>query len=188
MTTEGIHLTDDIVLRPTVPADAAAVARAYDRNRAHLGPWEPIRPDDFYTEAGQLSRLTQLDEQRRAGHIERWVFDRGDGEVYGNITLSNIELGIFLNARMGYWVDAALNGRGLATAAVSAVCDHAHRRWNLHRIEAGTNVENFASQRVLAKCGFEEIGLSRAHLFINGKWSDSKQFHRILHTDPVPTA
>ena len=57
--------------------------------------------------------------------------------------------------------------------------------WNIHRVEAGTNVDNAASQRVLAKCGFEEIGLSRAHLYVNGKWSDSKQFHRILHTDPV---
>jgi ribosomal-protein-alanine N-acetyltransferase len=87
---------------------------------------------------------------------------------------------------MGYWVDASLNGRGLATAAVSGVCEYGHRRWNLHRIEAGTNVENHASQRVLAKCGFQEIGVSRSHLFINGKWSDSKQFYRILHTDPVP--
>ena len=82
-------------------------------------------------------------------------------------------------------MDVTLGGRGLATAAVNAVCEHARRRWNLHRVEAGTNVENVASQRVLAKCGFEEIGLSRAHLFINGRWSDSRQFHRILHTDPL---
>ena len=186
MTTEVIRLTDDIVLRPVRLDDAAVFARAYDRNRAHLEPWEPIRPENFYTEAGQRSQLEQFAEARRQGRVERWVFDNGDGEIYGSITLSNIELGIFLNARMGYWVDASLNGRGLATAAVSGVCEYARRRWNLHRIEAGTNVENHASQRVLVKCGFEEIGLSRSHLFINGKWSDSKQFHRILHTDPVP--
>ena len=185
MTSEGIRLSDDVLLRPVRLADAAALARAYTRNFAHLEPWEPIRPEDFYTEAGQLSRLSKFDEERAAGRVERWMFDRGDGEVYGSITLSGIELGIFLNARMGYWVDAALVGRGLATAAVNAVCDHAREQWNLHRIEAGTNVENTASQRVLAKCGFEEIGLSRAHLFINGKWSDSRQFYRILHTDPV---
>ncbi|NUP45814.1 MAG: GNAT family N-acetyltransferase [Catenulispora sp.] len=161
------------------------MARAFVRNRAHLAPWDPIRPDDFYTEAGQRTRLEQVDAQRRTGVIERWVFDRGDGEVYGHITLNGIELGVYLNARLGYWVDAALNGRGLATAAVSGVCDHARRQWNIHRVEASTNVENFASQRVLGKCGFEEIGLSRAHLFINGKWTDSKLFHRILHTDPI---
>jgi ribosomal-protein-alanine N-acetyltransferase len=177
-----------MLLRPIGPADAAALARAYDRNRAHLGPWEPIRGDDFYTEQDQLSRLKLLDEQRREGRTERWTFDGGDGEVYGTITLSNIELGSFLNARLGYWVDAALNGRGLATAAVSAVCDHARHRWNLHRVEASTNVENVASQRVLAKCGFEEIGLSRAHLYADGRWADSRQFYRILHTDPLPAS
>jgi len=180
-----MSLDDDIVLRPIALSDAAAVARAYERNRAHLGPWEPIRPADFFTEQGQLSRLKQFDAARAQGHTERWVFDRGDGEVYGSVTLSNIELGIFLNARLGYWVDASLNGRGLATAAVRAICDLARQRWNIHRIEAGTNVENAASQRVLLKCGFEEIGLSRNHLFINGKWADSKQFYRILHTEPV---
>lgn len=186
MSTGEIRLTDDVVLRPVQPADAAAYARAYTRNSAHLESWEPIRPDDFYTEAGQLSRLKRFDEDRREGRTERWTFDLGDGEVYGSITLGAIELGIFLNARMGYWLDASLNGRGLTSAGVNAVCDTARQRWNLHRIEAGTNVDNIASQRVLAKCGFEEIGLSRAHLYINGRWSDSKQFHRILHTDDVP--
>ena len=185
MTTEEIRLSDDVLLRPVRLTDAAAYARAYGRNRAHLEPWEPIRPDDFYTEQGQYWRLKKFDEDRAAGQVQRWAFDRGDAEVYGSITLSNIELGVFLNARMGYWVDAALIGRGLATAAVNAVCDQALERWNLHRVEAGTNVDNVASQRVLAKCGFEEIGLSRAHLYINGKWSDSRQFHRILHTDPL---
>jgi [ribosomal protein S5]-alanine N-acetyltransferase len=185
MTSEEIRLSGGVVLRPVQVSDAAAYARAYKRNFAHLEPWEPIRPDEFYTEAGQRRRLEKLDEERAAGRVQRWAFDRGDDQVHGSITLSGIELGIFLNARMGYWLDAALTGRGLATAAVNAVCDHALRTWNLHRIEAGTNVDNAASQRVLAKCGFEEIGLSRAHLYINGRWADSKQFHRILHTDPV---
>jgi ribosomal-protein-alanine N-acetyltransferase len=185
MTTEEIRLSEDVVLRPVQLADAAAYARAYARNFSHLEPWEPIRPDDFYTEPGQYVRLKQFEEDRQQGRTQRWAFDRGDGEVYGSITLMNIERGIFLNARMGYWVDAELNGRGLATAAVNAVCDYARQRWNLHRVEAGTNVENAASQRVLAKCGFEEIGVSRAHLFIHGRWADSKQFYRILHTDPI---
>jgi ribosomal-protein-alanine N-acetyltransferase len=185
MISAEIRLSDDVVLRPLHLPDAAALARAYQRNFTHLEPWEPIRPDEFYTEQGQRRRLEQLEVERAAGRVERWTFDRGDGEVYGSLTLSGIELGIFLNARMGYWVDVALNGRGLATAAVNAVCDYAHKRWNIHRVEAGTNVENAASQRVLAKCGFEEIGLSRTHLYINGQWRDSKQFYRILHTDPV---
>ncbi|MEY9861872.1 ribosomal-protein-alanine N-acetyltransferase [Catenulispora sp. GAS73] len=185
MTTGEIRLSEDVLLRPMRLTDAAALARAFDRNRAHLAKWDPIRPDDFYTEPGQYSRLKKLDQDRGAGHIERWTFDRGDGEVYGSLTLSNIELGIFLNARMGYWVDVELVGRGLATAAVNGVCDYARERWNLHRIEAGTNVENVASQRVLAKCGFEEIGLSRSHLYVNGRWADSKQFYRILHTDSL---
>lgn len=185
MTSGEIRLSEDVLLRPVRLTDAAAFARAYERNRDHLERWEPIRPDDFYTEQGQYWRLKKFDEERAAGRVERWTLDRGDAEVYGSLTLSNIELGIFLNARMGYWVDVALNGRGLATASVNAVCDHALERWNIHRVEAGTNVDNVASQRVLAKCGFEEIGLSRAHLFINGAWSDSRQFYRILHTNPV---
>ena len=132
-------MIEQVVLRPVRLADAEPLAELYASERSFLAPYDPIRPDEFYTEAGQHRRLKKFDEERAAGRVQRWAIDRGDDEVYGSITLSGIELGIFLNARMGYWVDVELIGRGLATAAVNGVCDYARQTWNIHRVEAGTD-------------------------------------------------
>jgi ribosomal-protein-alanine N-acetyltransferase len=49
----------------------------------------------------------------------------------------------------------------------------------LHRLEAGTLPDNFASQRVLEKNGFERFGLARRFLLIAGEWRDHVLFERI---------
>ncbi len=185
MMTMAVPLTDDIVLRPIAEDDAAALARAYVRNREHIAPYEPIRPEAFYTEAWHAERFPAFAEDRAAGRMERWLLVDGDDEVYGSVTMSGIEYGPFRNARLGYWVDGSLGGRGLATRSVSAVCDYARDGLRLHRIEAGTLVDNVRSQRVLLKCGFEQIGMSPKHLNIWGEWRDHNLYHRILHTDPI---
>jgi ribosomal-protein-alanine N-acetyltransferase len=183
MNSDPHRLADDILLRPIVATDVPAMARAYDRNRGHLAPWDPLREEEFFTEAWQTAGFRQLDSARREGRGERWVLIAPDGEIFGSVALSAIELGPFRNARLGYWVDGGLAGRGLMTAAVGRVCEIAAGQLGLHRLEAGTLVENAASQRVLAKCGFEEFGLARAYLHINGAWRDHRMFQRILSDD-----
>lgn len=72
-------------------------------------------------------------------------------------------------------------GRGLATAAVTQACAAADTELGLHRVEAGTLLDNVPSQRVLAKCGFEEFGVAPSYLYINGAWRDHRLFQRILN-------
>jgi [ribosomal protein S5]-alanine N-acetyltransferase len=50
----------------------------------------------------------------------------------------------------------------------------------LHRLEAGTQVENIASRRVLEKNGFELIGIARRYLLIAGEWRDHLLFQRTI--------
>ena len=51
--------------------------------------------------------------------------------------------------------------------------------WGLHRLEAGTLVDNVASQRVLRRNGFEQFGLAPRYLHINGEWRDHVLFQRL---------
>ncbi|MBX9424941.1 MULTISPECIES: GNAT family N-acetyltransferase [Streptomyces] len=168
---------DALRIRPAVPGDAAALARALLRNRDHMKPWEPRRPERYYTTEGQAERL-------RDGGV-RWL--GVDGElIVGAVTLSGIVLGPFRSASMGYWVDRDRTGRGLATALVEEACRGAREELGLHRIQAGTVLRNHASQRVLAKSGFERIGTAPRYLHIDGAWRDHHLFQRILHDDPPP--
>lgn len=117
-----------------------------------------------------------------------WVLADAEDRVVGGFNLNAIVLGPLRSAVLGYWVDVELAGRGLATAAVRTICDLARSELRLHRIEAGTVLHNAASQRVLAKCGFEEYGVAPRYLHIDGEWRDHRLFQRILHDGPVTGA
>ncbi|MFI8005361.1 GNAT family N-acetyltransferase [Streptomyces sp. NPDC086010] len=177
-------LADGVHLRPTALDDAESFAEALTRSRAYMRRWEPVRPDSFYTPEGQAQRLTGLLADRDAGRAMSWVLAGEDDRVIGSMTLASIERGPFRNARLGYWIDVGHAGRGLATTAVTRVCELARDGLGLHRIAAGTVLDNVASQRVLAKCGFELYGTAPRYLHINGAWQDHRMFQRILHDGP----
>jgi ribosomal-protein-alanine N-acetyltransferase len=172
-------LSDDVVLRDVTIDDAAALADAYTRNRAHLEHWEPARPDDFFTEAAQKRVVDHQLEQATAGRGVFLVLVRGD-EIVGRLNLADIVRGAFQSGNLGYWVDASLAGRGLMTRAVLAVVDHARDGLRLHRLQAGTLPHNVASQTVLTRAGFERFGYAPRYMHIAGEWRDHVLYQRIL--------
>ncbi|WP_125610986.1 GNAT family N-acetyltransferase [Specibacter cremeus] len=175
-------LDDGIAIRFTKPDDDEALAAAYRRNREHLRPWEPIRPDAFYTAAGQRPVLERFHAERTAGTGYYWVLTDAE-RVVGRISLTDVVRGVFLNGHLGYWIDKEWQGRGLATAAVNFVADHARGELSLHRLQAGVLPHNAASRAVLTKCGFARFGRTPEYLRINGRWQDHDLFARILFRD-----
>jgi [ribosomal protein S5]-alanine N-acetyltransferase len=159
------------VIRPFTADDAGELAALLVENRGFLAPFEPDRGEGFYTLEGQLERLEREDKH---------AFAILDGEqIAGTVTLSNLVRGPHESANLGYWVAERLNGRGLATKAVGELLPIAFGQLGLHRLEAGTLVDNHASRRVLEKNGFEEIGIARGYLHIGGEWRDHMLFQRI---------
>ncbi|MGW5848398.1 GNAT family N-acetyltransferase [Streptomyces sp. NPDC055254] len=174
-------------MREPALGDAAGLADVLTRNRAFMAPYEPARPADFYTERGQRDRIEGVLGERDAGRMVPYVLvEAATGLPIGAINLGSIVLGPLCSGGVGYWVDRAWNGKGLATAAVEEVCRVARDELGLHRVEAGTRVDNLASQRVLAKAGFEPYGVAPRYLHINGAWRDHRLFQRLLHDDPPP--
>lgn len=168
-----------IVLRRIRLDDAAALLGAYERNRDHLAPWEPHRPAEFFTEAGQTADIAQRLAMAAAGDGYALALMDGD-RVVGRFTLAGIVRGPFQNAGLGYWVDADYTGLGLASVTVRAIVAAARDELGLHRIEASTLVHNVASQRVLLAAGFERIGMAPLYLRIAGRWQDHALFQVIL--------
>lgn len=188
MINDNHRLDAEIRLRPVTVADAASLAESLARSRTHMQPWEPIRPDAFYTEQGQRERQAALLADRDAGRAMPWVLADAEDRAVGGFNLNAIVLGPFRSATLGYWVDVAYAGRGLATAAVRRICELARDELRLHRIEAATMLDNTASQRVLGKCGFEEFGVAPRYLHIAGAWRDHRIFQRVLHDGPMTGA
>jgi [ribosomal protein S5]-alanine N-acetyltransferase len=162
------------LIRPIRRVDCAELAALYLVNRDFLAPFEPARPPEFFTADGQRDRLQrQLDGETHPFAI------LDDGAIAGTINLFGIVRESLQSGVIGYWVDGARNGRGLATRAVGEMLAYAFEELDLHRIEAATLVDNVPSQRVLEKNGFERIGLARRYLRIDDEWRDFLLFQRL---------
>ncbi|MFD3541244.1 GNAT family N-acetyltransferase [Streptomyces sp. NPDC058662] len=180
-------MPDGVQMRGLALGDAAGLAEALVRNREFMAPYEPARPGAFYTERGQRERIAGVLGERDAGRTVPYVLvAAATGTPVGTINLGSIVRGPLCSGGVGYWVDRAWNGKGLATAAVEEVCRVAREELGLHRVEAGTLLDNLASQRVLAKAGFEPYGVAPRYLHINGAWRDHRLFQRLLHDEPPP--
>jgi ribosomal-protein-alanine N-acetyltransferase len=152
--------------------DAPVLADLVRTNRDFLAPWEPVRGEEYFTEAGQrVSIGASLAEHERGRGLPFVIVDN-DGAFVGRINLNTIVRGAAQSASLGYWLAQAAGGRGVATAAVRDIVRVAFAELGLHRIQADTLVDNEASQRVLKRNGFVRIGLAPRYLKIAGRWQD----------------
>ena len=175
-------LPDGYALRPLSADDSPALAAAAARNREHLRPWEPSRPESFFTEVGQREVVAGRLRQVEHGLYDCWLLWHGD-DVVGSANLQNIVLGAMRGADVGYWVDHDHLRRGLAVALLRHLVQRAHDL-GLHRLGGSTMVANVPSQGVLRRCGFEEVGRIPAFLYLDGDWRDSLLFNLVLHDGP----
>ena len=152
-----IAVRPDLELRSVAPADAQALDAliAADRERlARFMPWA----------AGQTVESTREFIVRS---LEQEAADDGfqavlvvDGSIAGIAGYHRIDRAN-LSTSIGYWLAAAYEGRGLMTAAVAALVDHAFRAWGLHRLELRIAPDNERSRALAARLGFREEGVLR---------------------------
>ena len=107
-----------------------------------------------------------------------------DDAVIGTIAVSfDPEHG---RAELGYLVDPAYWGRGLATEAVCCFAQWVIKERGVNRLGASVAPENPASGRVLEKAGSTPEGHLRDHYRVRGEYVDSVIYsllRRDIHTD-----
>ncbi|MFL6518998.1 MAG: GNAT family N-acetyltransferase [Chthoniobacterales bacterium] len=136
----------EVLLRDVVPTDlpfffehqrdpvAVAMVVFRSRERAEFDQhWAKILANET------VLTKTIVADGRVAGHIASFLRD-GEREI-------------------GYWIDRALWGRGIASEALSAFLRLEKRR----PLSAGVAPHNIASMRVLQKCGFRLSKTSLDH-------------------------
>jgi ribosomal-protein-alanine N-acetyltransferase len=157
------------------PADASRVVRYYEENREHLAPWEPLRADEYYTEAFWLVEIAKVRDDFLNDRSFRLVLvDKSDpaGSILGQCSLNNIVRGSFQACHLGYSLHHQAEGKGLMFEALTALIAHAFNEMRLHRIMANYMPHNERSAHVLQRLGFVNEGYARDYLFLAGKWQD----------------
>lgn len=88
-------------------------------------------------------------------------------------------------ADIGYAIGVKYWGQGIATNAVKMAVTQVFKDLpHLLRLQAFTDVENKASQRVLEKVGFQKEGLLRKYTYIKGNLKDLV-IYSLLSTDHI---
>ena len=175
---------EGVYLRPPEMCDFEQWAGLRHLSRSFLTPWEPTWPNDDLTRASFRRRL-----RRHAGEIGNddaypfLLFRECDDALLGGLTFGQVKRGVAQSTTLGYWMGQPFASQGWMARAVRAATGFAFSTLRLHRIEAACLPANEASIRLLTRANFQQEGVARSYLRINGIWQDHLLF-ALLESDP----
>ncbi|MGY1771743.1 GNAT family N-acetyltransferase [Blastococcus sp. SYSU D00813] len=175
-----------VELHPLRRSDAAEWSRVRLANEDWLTPWEPTATQPWavrHTPAAFRAVRRRVLQRARMGLTLPFTI-RVEGRLAGQVTIDNVVRGALRSGNVGYWLDRAVAGRGMASLAVALVCDHAFGPAGLHRLQADIRPENGPSQRLVERLGFRREGLLRRYLDIDGDWRDHHTYALLAEDHP----
>jgi ribosomal-protein-alanine N-acetyltransferase len=175
-----------VELHPLRRRDAAEWSRLRLANEDWLARWEPSASVPWrlrHTPMAYRAMRRSVARRARLGTSLPFAI-RVDGRLAGQVTIDNVVRGAMRSGHLGYWIDRAAAGRGMASLAVALVCDHAFGPVGLHRLQADIRPENGPSQRLVQRLGFTQEGLLRRYLDIDGDWRDHLTFSLLAEDAP----
>ena len=158
-----------VVLRPPDASDRDELLRLARASRGLHRRWvDPPADASTFRSFLQGSRLASV--------RTFLVIRRADRAIVGVFTLSQIFLGNFRSAYLGYWVGAPYSGQGYMTEGMALLLRYAFGRLKLHRVEANLQPRNVASRALARRTGFRQEGFSPRYLKIGGRWRDHERW------------
>jgi RimJ/RimL family protein N-acetyltransferase len=144
--------TERLLLRP-MPLDEA---QAVDRGERDGRSWSPGYPAEGDVEIARVVLRNPPRDDLETLFGTRQIVDRRTGLVIGALGFFGPpdETG---TVEIGYGVVPEARGQGVATEAVAALLAFADGRPEVRKVVASTDLDNFASQRVLVKSGLRPV-------------------------------
>lgn len=158
-----------VYIRPPRLDDEKAFLAAARASRQLHGAWvipptTPIRYRDYLVKMALPNNQAFL------------VVHRETEALVGVLNITNMVMGGFRSAFLGYYAFAGYAGQGLMQAGMRLMLRQAFTRLKLHRIEANIQPDNAPSIALAKRCGFQLEGYSPRYLKINGRWRDHERW------------
>jgi [ribosomal protein S5]-alanine N-acetyltransferase len=153
---------------PTARDERAFLSLVRASKKLH-GRWvfAPSTPADFRS---YLARMRRRDAKALL------VCRREDNAIAGVINVSQIFMGPFRSAYLGYYAFAPHAGEGYMTEGMKLLLRHAFGAMGLHRLEANVQPDNPRSIALVKRCGFRREGFSPRYLKVAGRWRDHERW------------
>ncbi len=114
--------------------------------------------------------LSDVARRYRAGDFYDWaLISREDGHMIGTCGFTSFNCQSD-SAEVGYVLNPAYQGKGLATEALESVMKFGFTELYLHRIEAHYMEGNTASRALMERVGMQFEGYARESMLIKGKY------------------
>jgi ribosomal-protein-serine acetyltransferase len=169
---EPISIAPGAHLRLWEADDAAELTGVIAANREHLATWLPWAETHGFADAVDHLEEKRLQVEANDGFEAAIVIDGRVGGVVGFHAVDWVNR----STSIGYWLDADAEGRGLMTAAVTALLDHAFGEWDLHRVIIEVVVGNERSQAIPERLGFRQEAILREAKLVRGSHEDTRLY------------
>ncbi len=172
------YQTERLILRVLTPDYAKDVCRFVSKNREPFEKYEPFLPANYYTPEHQQTILNaELKLALQTKNIRYYVFlkEKPD-QIIGTVALHHIAASSYSSCEIGYKFDMDYQHKGYARESVAMAVSIAFAALHLHRVYARVMPGNTASIKLLKSLLFEEEGLERECIKIQGKWEDHLRF------------
>jgi RimJ/RimL family protein N-acetyltransferase len=127
-------------------------------NNWQIARWVSSVPHP-YTEAHGREWIAWVQQDHATGRPRRFAIAlRETDRLIGGVGLDGSTGDDSEEPALGYWVGQPHWGNGYAREAVAAVIDYGLRTLGMPTIRAYTDPSNLASQKVLLRCGLEQVG------------------------------
>jgi len=161
-------------LREFGPGDASGWVRvASDERVTQYASWAPITTPEAAVAWLREAAWAAAQNPRRAYQLA--VQDNGSGELIGGAALDVLSR-THAQGEIGVYLKADHRGRGLGVEVARLLIGHAFTTLDLHRVQATTDPENLASQRMLQRLGMRQEGHLHDRYLRDGKWRDRLLF------------
>ena len=138
-------------------------------NRAHLAEWLPWAASHGFEDSVEYLRRKDLQVATNDGFEVAIVLD---GRIVGGTGFHRVDW-VNRATSIGYWLAAEAQGRGLMSAAVGALLDHAFGPMELHRVVIEVVVGNERSAAIPERLGFHREALLREAKLVRGDYRDT---------------
>ena len=159
------------MLRHLHPKDAQALLEILSDEEVRR--YDPIPP--LSSRAGAQNIIAQIHAEFANQQGRRWgIILKESGQLIGicgyRWDKGNALAELSAELAYAYW------GKGIMAEALQAIIRFGFDEQQMHRMEAQVVVEHVASLRLFQKLGFQEEGILKERLFINGRFCDMQSF------------
>ena len=144
-------------------------------NREYFERSLPPRPAHYFDLEGFKEITRELLREQENHDVYMHLIRDAQGIMVGRINLSVLGKDKKI-AELGYRIGENVTNLGYASEAVKLVLEKAFTTYGLHKIIAGTAMDNLTSQRVLLKNGFTFSKIIENDFQMNNEWIHTAVF------------